>query len=72
VQPSRRLHFQGSRQSAVGCLLFGKHVEEADQALGGVGVEVVGVGGHVGQGGQAVGVQVHVLHTERLHQSVVH
>jgi hypothetical protein len=30
------------------------------------------VGGHVGQGGQAVGVQVHVLHTRRRLRSVLH
>ena len=38
----------------------GEHVKEGDEALGGVGGEVVGVGRQVGERCQRVGVQVHV------------
>ena len=36
-------------------------VDEGHQALGGVGRQALKVGGQVGEGGQHVGVQVHIL-----------
>ena len=38
----------------------GEHVKKGDEALGGVGGEIIGVGRQVGERGQRVGVQVHV------------